>query len=254
MAQVAPVRRPYAWQSCLDVEGQDVGHYLDYVNQPLLGIISGEPRRVLELGCAGGRFGQELKLRYPGATVVGIEAGRAAAALAATRIDRVICSRIEDIDFAAEGLKEGEFDTLVAADVFEHLVNPWDALVRARTLLAPGAQLVASIPNARNLMVVEALVCAGRYPYAERGLLDITHLRFFTLIEIVRMFEETGFRVEGHASTVSPPLVAWHREHRGRAPAKVDVGRMSLSNVTSAEIDELCAEVFLVRARRAESA
>jgi 2-polyprenyl-3-methyl-5-hydroxy-6-metoxy-1,4-benzoquinol methylase len=253
MAQVAATR-PYAWQTCLDVEGQVAEHYLDYVNRPLLDIVAGQPRRVLELGCAGGRFGQELKARFPGVTVVGIEAGRAAAALSATRIDRVICSRIEDVDFAAEGLEEGTFDTLVAADVLEHLVNPWEALVLARRLLAPGAQVVASIPNARNLMVVEALVSAGRYPYAERGLLDITHLRFFTLIEIMRLFEETGFRVEGHASTISPPLVAWHREHRGKPPATVEVGRMSLTNVTSAEIDELCAEVFLVRARRVESA
>ena len=78
-------RRP-AWETCLDVEAQAADHYLDYVNEPLLGVIEGTPRRVLELGCAGGMFGATLKARFPGVHVTGIEPGRAAAQKRAWRI------------------------------------------------------------------------------------------------------------------------------------------------------------------------
>jgi trans-aconitate methyltransferase len=250
LSQTPAAQLSYPWQTCLDIEGQDAGHYHDFVNHRLLDLVLASPKRVLELGCAGGQFGAELKARFPGATVVGVEVGHAAAARAATRIDRVIRSRVEDVDYAAEGFREGEFDMLVAADVLEHLVNPWDALVRARAVLAPGAQVVASIPNLRNLMLVEALVCAGAFRYGERGLLDITHLRFFPLREVVRLFQETGYRVDALSTIVSPPLVEWHREHRDKPAATIQVGRLTLADVTSQEIDELCAEQFLLRAHR----
>ena len=241
----------YPWQTCLDIEGQDALHYLDFVNRPLLDIVAGTPRRVLELGCSGGMLGAELKQRHPGAHVVGIEPGRAAAAVAAGRIDRVIAKRLEDVDFAAEGLQPGAFDTVIAADVLEHVVNPWDVLVRVKPLLAPGAQLLASIPNVRNAMVAAELFVNGRWQYRERGLLDITHLRFFTLHEIHLMFEETGYRVEGHAATIAAPLAELYRTHKGQGVSSLEFGRLTLRDVSAAELDELCAEQWLIRARPA---
>ena len=219
------------------------------MNASLFDVIVGAPRHVLELGCAGGMFGARLKERYPGATVVGIEPGRAAAAVAATRIDRVICARLENVDFAAEGLLPGEFDTVIAADVLEHVVNPWDVLVRIKPLLAPNAQVVASVPNVRNALLIADLVVKGRWEYRERGLLDITHLRFFTLEEIRRLFEETGYRFEGHAANVSPPLVEFYRKNQNQTSVTLQLGRLTLADLTLAEIAELCAEQFLVRAR-----
>jgi 2-polyprenyl-3-methyl-5-hydroxy-6-metoxy-1,4-benzoquinol methylase len=244
-------RSPPAWRTCLDIEGQDAAHYQDVVNTGLFGAIAGVPRRVLELGCAGGAFGAALKARYPGATVTGIEAGRAAAAIAATRIDRVICSRIEEVDFAAEGLAPGEFDTLIAADVLEHLVNPWEALVRVRPLLTRDAQIVASIPNVRNAILLAALAVNGRWQYRERGLLDITHLRFFTLEEIRRMFEETGYRYEHHVVNLSLPLAELYHRNAKNERITLELGRLTISDLSLAEFSELCAEQFFVRARLA---
>ncbi len=243
--------QPYPWQSCLDVEGQDAGHYQDFVNQPLLAIVSGNPRRVLELGCSTGAFGAALKQRFPGAHVTGIEPGRAAAGVAATRIDRVLCKRLEGLDFAAEGLDHGEFDLVIAADVLEHVVNPWDVLVRLKPFLAPGAQVCASIPNVRNLVLATALLDNGRWHYRERGLLDITHLRFFTLAEIRAMFEETGYRFEGHSAVVSPSLAETWRANKGLATISLQVGRVSIENLSAQELGELCAEQFMVSARPA---
>ena len=238
-----------AWQTCLDVEGQQADHYLEFVNQPLLELVSGAPRRVLELGCAGGMFGSKLKERFPQATVVGIEAGRAAAGVAAGRLDRVICARLENLDFVAEGLAAEPFDTVIAADILEHLVNPWDLLVRLKPALAPNAQLLASIPNVRNLGVLADLLINGRWQYRERGLLDITHLRFFTSAEMRRMFEETGYVCETYIGTISPGFVELYQKHKEHEKVTLDLGRFKLTDLNHHELFELCVEQFLLRCR-----
>ena len=237
------------WMTCLDIEGQDAGHYLDYVNEVLYSGIDGEPGRVLELGCAAGMFGKVLKERHPGAHVTGIEAGRAAAAKAATRIDRVICARIEDVDFEASGIGPGAFDLVVAGDILEHLHNPWGLLAKLRPLIAPGGRVVASIPNIRNLTVIGDLVLKGRFRYAERGLLDITHLRFFTFHEIQLMFDQTGYELEGYLCTLSRALRQLLKDNEGREKITLQHGRLTLADVTQRELMEFCAEQFVVRAR-----
>ena len=70
-----------------------------------------------------------------------------------SRLDRVVHARLEDVSFADQGFRPGEFDTVIAADILEHLVNPWELLVRLKPFLAPRAQIVASIPNVRNISV-----------------------------------------------------------------------------------------------------
>jgi 2-polyprenyl-3-methyl-5-hydroxy-6-metoxy-1,4-benzoquinol methylase len=243
-------KRP-AWETCLDIEAQDAAHYMDYVNRPLFDVIDGTPRRVLDLGCAAGALGAAIKERFAGAVVVGIEAGRAAAAQAATRLDRVVEARLDDIDFNAHGLEPGTFDAITASDVLEHLSNPWRLLERVRPLLAPGGQLLASIPNVRNAYLVSQLVLAGRWEYQERGLMDITHLRFFTLEEIRRMLEATGFRLEAYSFTISRMLADIYKANENREGATLQMGRLTIANVSAQELRELCAEQFLVRARLA---
>lgn len=239
------------WKRCLDFDRQDAAHYNDWVLEPLFQLIEGEPKRVLELGCAGGAFGAALVQRFPGASVVGVEAGRAAAERACTRLDRVIHARLEDLSLANEGFRHGEFDTVIAADIREHLGNPRDLLVRLRPFLAPNAQVVANIPNIRNLTVVSSLLLGGRFDYDERGLLDITHLRFFTLDGIKRMFRETGYVVERDSAIILPALQDVYRSYQWRGPAMVRIGRMTVTDIARQELTELCAAQFLIRARPA---
>jgi SAM-dependent methyltransferase len=241
------------WKRCLDFDEQDAGHYNDYVAEPLFELIDGTPSRVLDLGCAGGAFGAALVQRFPMASVVGIEAGQAAAQKARSRLERVVHARLDGIGFADHGFRDGEFDTVVAADILEHLVNPWDLLVRLRPFLAPNAQVIASIPNIRNITVVSSLLLDGRFDYDERGLLDITHLRFFTLTGMRRLFEETGYAVESDRAIILPSLEGAYRSYQGRAAAAVRIGRMTVTDVTPQEIVELCAAQFVIRARRRPS-
>jgi 2-polyprenyl-3-methyl-5-hydroxy-6-metoxy-1,4-benzoquinol methylase len=237
-----------AWRTCLDVEHQEAQHYLEHVNSGLIGLIEGTPRRFLDIGCASGAFGAALKEKYPGAHVVGIEAGQGAAAEARKRLDHVVRARIEEVDFAAPELA-GQFDAVIVADILEHLVNPWQLLLRMKAALAPGAQVLASIPNARNLTLLDHLVLDGRWTYLDRGLLDVTHLRFFTLAEILQMFAETGYRCETSAANLTPALAPLFMEYRGREKVTLRRGRLTLTDLTQREFYELCAEQFLLRCR-----
>jgi O-antigen biosynthesis protein len=148
--------------------------------------------RVLEFGCATGYMSEVLKNRL-GCTVVGIEIDRDAAALAEQHAERVIVGDAEKIDYAAE-LAGEEFDAVLFADVLEHLKEPADVLRRVRPFIAENGVVVASIPNIAHASVRLALL-GGEFRYREWGLLDDTHLRFFTRASIQDLFEETGYVV-----------------------------------------------------------
>lgn len=158
----------------------------------VVGMVPAGVRRVLEVGCGAGRTAALLKGRAGVAEVVGVELSPGAAAEAASVLDRVVCGDVETLalDFPA-----GHFDCVVCADVLEHLRDPWAVLRRLRPFVAEGGAVVASIPNLQHLKPVLKIL-TDRFQYEEAGLLDSTHLRFFTLSTIRTLFAETGYRVE----------------------------------------------------------
>lgn len=89
-----------------------------------------------------------------------------------------------------------EFDTLMFLDVLEHLYDPWSVLRAAGSLLKPDGQVLISIPNARFVGVVVPLVLKGRFDYKRSGVMDRTHIRWFTRSTLVEMVEGAGFRVD----------------------------------------------------------
>jgi SAM-dependent methyltransferase len=125
--------------------------------------------------------------------VTGIEIVPEAAERAALRLDRVIAGSAETLDLTGAGLEN--FDGVILADVLEHLTDPWGFLERLRGVLAPGAVVAASIPNVANLWLLDELA-AGRFDYTDDGLLDRTHIRFFTRKTIAALFERTGYAIE----------------------------------------------------------
>jgi 2-polyprenyl-3-methyl-5-hydroxy-6-metoxy-1,4-benzoquinol methylase len=146
----------------------------------------GTDRRVLELGSAAGHMSRVLRER--GCSVVGIEVDPEMAALAAPHCERVIVGDLDELDLEAE-LGDDHFDVIVAADVLEHLKDPLAVLRRMRGFLAPKGHFVISLPNVAHGSVRLALL-EGRFAYQRAGLLDETHLRFFTRESIEDLLDQ----------------------------------------------------------------
>ncbi len=148
-------------------------------------LLTGEDKRVLELGPATGYMSRAFRER--GCTVVGVELDPEMAARAEEFCERVIVADLETIDWDAE-LGDERFDVIVAADVLEHLKDPLATLVALRERLAEDGCFVLSLPNVAHGSVRLALL-GGSFDYQEIGLLDRTHLQFFTRASIERMLD-----------------------------------------------------------------
>jgi 2-polyprenyl-3-methyl-5-hydroxy-6-metoxy-1,4-benzoquinol methylase len=148
--------------------------------------------RVLEFGCATGYMSQVLK-SSKGCTVTGIEISPEAGELAKEHCDRVIIGDAEQLDYD-ELLGKQRFDAILFVDVLEHLKEPSIVLERIRPYLSRRGAVVASIPNIAHGSVRLALL-AGEFRYRKLGLLDDTHLRFFTREGVQDMFEGAGYAI-----------------------------------------------------------
>jgi 2-polyprenyl-3-methyl-5-hydroxy-6-metoxy-1,4-benzoquinol methylase len=176
-----------------------VSIYYKSARPDILPLVPTEARRVLEVGCGVGQLGQALKEQ--GKEVVGIELNQDAARIAAAVLDRVICAPVESV--ALDEL-DPPYDCVIFGDILEHLVDPWTTLRRFATLLASEGRIVASLPNVGHWSVIAGLL-RGRWEYRDRGLLDRTHLRFFTWRSIVALFIQADLVIE-----------RWERNYRLR--------------------------------------
>ena len=178
----------------------------------------GTGKRVLEVGCATGRMSQVLVEQF-GCTVVGVEIDPAAASEAVRFCHRIIIADLDMIDLAHE-LGPERFDVIVAADVLEHLRSPERLLAALRPFLVPSGYVVASVPNIGHASIIAELL-DGRFTYRPLGLLDETHLRFFTRKSICECFEYAGFGVSSvERLEVEPAETEFHTD-LGRFPRRV---------------------------------
>lgn len=157
--------------------------------------------RVLELGPATGSMTEHL--RAQGCEVTVVEADAEAAAQASAWCDRALVADLDQVDLVAL-VGEGQYGAVVAADVLEHLKDPMGVLRQVARVLAPGGVCLVSVPNVAHGAVRLALL-EGRWEYAEFGLLDRTHLRFFTRAGVRDLFARSGFAV-AEIRTVERPL------------------------------------------------
>jgi 2-polyprenyl-3-methyl-5-hydroxy-6-metoxy-1,4-benzoquinol methylase len=206
----------------------------------ILNLLVREPKFILDVGCSSGDFAAGVKQRFPHAQVWGVEPNKGGAAIAASRIDRVLCSTIETIDWEKEGVRRGDIDTVLLFDVLEHIYDPWQTLLTLRNLVSDKAQLLISIPNVRNVFLIQDLI-SGYWRYRLSGLLDITHIRFFTKNDMYRMFYQTGFRVVGTGSTRCPASAEVFERHRGgEFPQTVELQSASVKVHSLEDLASLC--------------
>jgi len=215
-----------------------------YAPVGLLQMIPTAPKAVFDLGCFVGATGRWLKEHFPGVRVVGVELLPAAAEKARATYDQVFTGRFEEMDL--EPLT-GQFDTIIAADVLEHLYHPWQALERLKTLLAPGGALYVSLPNVRNLRVLEGLAL-GDWPYAGAGILDITHVRFFTRRSALRMLKETGWQVQDVRANLDPQLKGMIAGRDLRTVRNIELKNLVLRNLPQGDAEEFFTLQWFIRA------
>ena len=173
--------------------------YYENVRNDLIPLIPNDARCILEVGCASGMTGRELKRRN-GAFVAGIELNANAATAAKNVLDDVVHGDIEKIDLP---YRDSSFDCILFADVLEHLIDPLSTLIKVRRLLKKGGSVVASIPNVQFHGVIHQLI-EGNWTYEKEGILDETHLRFFTYKEIEKMFSQAGYSIQKVEEVLDP--------------------------------------------------
>ena len=156
-------------------------------------LVPRDARRILDVGCNDGAFGAALLTAGPeGREVWGIEPSPADAEVASEVLTGAVVGTFpESLDRVP-----GHFDCIAFNHVLEHMVDPWNALRVAASVLTPDGVIVGELPNVRFLPFLFDLGFRGRFEYTETGLLDRTHLRFFTRSSMHQLFDEAGYEVD----------------------------------------------------------
>lgn len=151
--------------------------------------------RILEVGCGEGAFCRSLS--RPDRELWGLEINTEVAKKASEFCTTIL---IGDFDSIYDQLPKNYFDCVVFNDVLEHLYSPWDTINKVKFLLSKKGVIVCSIPNFRYISnIITEILFHGDFQYkTEGGILDDTHIRFFTLKSIKRMFQEQGYEIITH--------------------------------------------------------
>ena len=207
--------------------------YFRHVRPEIAGAVPSDALSILDVGCGAGMLGKALKEEHPARRVVGIELNADAALIAAAHLDEVYTS---DVEHFTPPFAQGEFDCIVFADILEHLKEPWALMRQFVSFLAPGGTFIASIPNVRFLGLIGDLAERGSWKYGDEGILDRTHLRFFTKKDFLNFMAQSDIRCESVEYLEGGDL----GEVR-MVGADLHYGNLALCNLTPDQIGELRA-------------
>lgn len=169
-------------------------------NPDLLRFIPADARRVIEVGCSSGALAREFKKIAPACDYLGVEIDPAYAALAQRHCDS---TRVLDVEEAGDDFwqAQADRDCWIFGDVLEHLKDPWTVLRKIRAVIPAHGAVVACVPNVQH-WTIQARLAIGSFDYQAEGLMDKTHLRWFTRISLIKMFDEAGFKVADGAPRI----------------------------------------------------
>ncbi len=222
-----------AEKTVISVPEKDAGEsekpdtYYSHVRKDLFPLIPETAQCILEVGCGEGATGAELKKRQK-AFVAGIELNSASVKKASLVLDEVLQGNVETMALPYD--KES-FDCIIFADILEHLIDPLSLLKKVRPLLKPGGSIVTSIPNVQFYAVMGQLA-EGNWTYQKEGILDETHLRFFTLKEIKKLLESAGFEISQTDDTMAPQ----YEDYKKTGGDTIKMGRITISDLTPEEM------------------
>lgn len=169
----------------------DLKRYCAGDRSELAPFIPESARTVLDIGCATGEFGATLRAK--GMIVWGIEPNHEAASIATAKLDNVIAAPFDSRILAQINVK---FDCICFNDVLEHLFDPHEALVLCKSIMNQRGCIVCCIPNVIQYGNILQILRTQDWKYTDYGIMDYTHLRFFTKNSILRLFLECGYEVE----------------------------------------------------------
>ncbi len=221
-------------------------HDLSYYSQErkeVQSLVPPRAKRILDVGCGTGTLGKSL-LATHAQEVVGVEVLPEVAEVARENLSRVLCGDIEEIELPYE---EGYFDCIICADLLEHLVEPEKTLKKLKRYLSETGSLIISVPNVRYYQVINMLV-EGRWHYDDAGIMDRTHLRFFTRKEMEEMLDRAGFRVTALRMNIDPAY-----EKLERSQDRVSFGRVSIEGLKPHELTDLFVFQYIMRATHKET-
>lgn len=159
----------------------------------VLPLISNQARTILDVGSGNGATMSIIKKKLPRARIVGVELNKS---IAASSGDMVLVGDIQATELREELAALGEgFDCILALDVLEHFIDPWEVLRYLTTLLNPGGYVLISLPNLSNVKSLLPLLFLNRFEYQNAGILDRTHLRFFTRREAIDLVEKCELKL-----------------------------------------------------------
>jgi tRNA(1-methyladenosine) methyltransferase and related methyltransferases len=179
----------------------------DNFNAELLALIPRDALRIIEVGCSSGALARQYRKLNRDCEYIGLEIDADYAQVARAHCSKVVVANVEQMaDSAFRSLLPA--DCWIFGDVLEHLYDPWGVLQRIRTSLPPHGSVVACIPNAQHWSV-QLRLNNGDFRYEDLGLLDRTHIRWFTNRTVGELFRSTGYEiVEGGGRVLVEP----HRE------------------------------------------
>lgn len=146
---------------------------------------------ILEIGCSFGGTGRLALESGKCGQYHGVDINEAAAKVASQNLSSIQVGNVEEIDFSERG---APYDAIIMSEVLEHLIEPWSLVERLFPLIKPGGRFYASSPNVANLNIIRRLF-RSEFEYQEVGIMDITHLRWFTHKSYRAMFEKAGYNI-----------------------------------------------------------
>lgn len=164
-------------------------NYYDGANQKLLNAIPHEATKILELGCANGKLGAIFKKMHPSAVWHGIDCVESAIEQASQVLDQ---THLLDLDNATLDDLDRDYDTVVFGDLLEHVKDPTELLLKLSKHTKEDAKLVCCVPNMSHISVIHRLI-SGDVSYDPSGLLDQTHLRFFSPSSLFKIMLDAGW-------------------------------------------------------------
>lgn len=168
--------------------------YFNHIREDIIALFDTPVEHVLEVGAGGCGTIVEIKKRGLAKVVTAAELFKIENSLQTSPLIDTFLSL--DLNSQVQSLPANNYEVIIAADVLEHLVDPWKVLGELSQKLKPGGKMIISLPNVRNLKTLKQIFLNGSFAYRDEGVLDRTHLRFFCLFDMLHLIESASLKLQ----------------------------------------------------------